>query len=499
MAGIALRALVSPRSASFASIVALRETLGGDLCITDASGKPLLGEVAAGEGQSSCVPVQLNDATLGHVTGSPDAARALASLLEHLANRESEGRALASEVLHLYREINLIEQLSEQLAPLLDLSAISQSALAQAQRLIPATHGGILIMEKADGQLSTAASFGKSEEHTPSVSDRIGPLSPQSRFASSILERGIAEIINNCGADPRVLDSERDLNAILCAPLRAGQRTVGVIALANTGAGTTYSAANLKLLNTIALQTAAALENALLCAEMVDTARERAALTAELQAASTVQQLLLQSASRSTPGFQVESVYLPASEVGGDFFLVSPAPDGSLTAIVGDVSGKGLTAAMRVALILGALRRETSHDPGEILFGLNNALATHDQLGFTTACCIRISLTGEYVLANAGHIAPYRSGIEIETPSALPLGLIREQSYEIVRGSLLKGERLVLMSDGVPEARSAAGDLYGFDRLSSLTTLSAQEIAETAQRFGQDDDITVLTVALTER
>jgi len=212
-----------------------------------------------------------------------------------------------------------------------------------------------------------------------------------------------------------------------------------------------------------------------------------------------VQQLLLQSASRSTPGFQVESVYLPASEVGGDFFLVSPAPDGSLTAIVGDVSGKGLTAAMRVALILGALRRETSHDPGEILFGLNNALATHDQLGFTTACCIRISLTGEYVLANAGHIAPYRSGIEIETPSALPLGLIREQSYEIVRGSLLKGERLVLMSDGVPEARSAAGDLYGFDRLSSLTTLSAQEIAETAQRFGQDDDITVLTVALTER
>ena len=76
---------------------------------------------------------------------------------------------------------------------------------------------------------------------------------------------------------------------------------------------------------------------------MVDTARERAAFAAELQAASTVQQLLLQSASSPTPGFQVESVYLPASEVGGDFFFVSPAPDGSLTAIVGDVSGKGLT------------------------------------------------------------------------------------------------------------------------------------------------------------
>lgn len=157
----------------------------------------------------------------------------------------------------------------------------------------------------------------------------------------------------------------------MCAPLRTGQRTVGVIALANSSAESSYSAADLKLLNTIALQTAAAIENSLFCAEMVETARERAAFAAELQAASTLQQLLLQSASRPTPGFQVDSVYLPASEVGGDFFFVSPAPDGSLTAIVGDVPGKGLPAAMRVAMILGALRRETSHDPGDILSALN--------------------------------------------------------------------------------------------------------------------------------
>src|SRR6266700_2508346 len=142
--------------------------------------------------------------------------------------------------------------------------------------------------------------------------------------------------------------------------------------------------------------------------------------------------------------FQVESVYLPASEVGGDFFFVSSAPDGSLIAIVGDVSGKGLTAAMRVAMILGALRRKTSHDPGEILFGLNNALVAQGQLGFTTACCIRISLSGEYTLSNAGHIAPYLSGRELETASALPLGLIQDQTYDLTRGHLPSGERLVL-------------------------------------------------------
>ena len=192
---------------------------------------------------------------------------------------------------------------------------------------------------------------------------------------------------------PHTLDPSPEtlapLSSLLSAPLRSGQSIVGVIALANTDPAASYSAANLKLLNTIALQTAAAFENSLLAAEMVSNARERAAIAAELHAASTVQQLLLQSASRPTPGFTVDSVYLPASEVGGDFFYVAPAPDGSITAIAGDVSGKGITAAMRVAMILGALRRETSHDPAQILHALNETLLTHSQLGFTTAVCLR--------------------------------------------------------------------------------------------------------------
>jgi serine phosphatase RsbU (regulator of sigma subunit) len=347
-------------------------------------------------------------------------------------------------------------------------------------------------MEKTDGPLRSAASFGTLSSNF--VADS-GPLQPGSRFAASILERGIAEIVNNCAADPRALDSERTMGALICAPLRAGQRTVGIIALANAAAGASYSAADLKLLNTIALQTAAAIANSILCTEMVDAASASAAFAAELHAASTVQQLLLQGASRSTPGFQVESVYLPASEVGGDFFFVSSAPDGSLTAIVGDVSGKGLTAAMRVAMILGALHRETSHDPDVILSGLNNALIAQDQLGFTTACCVRVSLSGEYAVANAGHIAPYVSGRELHTPPALPLGLIPEQTYELMRGCLAPGERLVLLSDGVPEARSDTGELYGFERLPGLTLMPARDIAEAAQRFGQEDDITVLTLA----
>jgi Stage II sporulation protein E (SpoIIE)/GAF domain len=488
MAAVTLKSLLRPASSGAPVVAALLKAVGSGVCIVDAQEKLLMGAPEA-SGVDSRIPIEFEGKLLGYVVGPNEASQATALLLAHFAARESEGRALAGEVLHLYREVHLIEQLSEQLAALLNSAAIAESALAQAQRLIPATHGSVLVMEKQDGKLEPAASFGGS-------AGKPDPLGPDSHFAASILERGMGEIVNGCAADLRAEGSACTLHALLCVPLRAGQRTVGVIALGSTDTTASYAAGDLKLLNTIALQAAAAIENALLCAAMVETARERAAYAAELQAASTVQQLLLQSASQATPGFEVDSVYLPASEVGGDFFFVAPAPDGSLTAIVGDVSGKGLTAAMRVAMILGALRRETSHDPVDILAGLNNVLIAQGQLGFTTACCVRIALSGEFTLANAGHVSPFLSGQELSTPPALPLGLVPDQVYASIRGRLAPSERLVLLSDGVLEARASDGELYGFERLPGLTLKPAQEIAETAQRFGQEDDIAVLTVNL---
>ena len=227
----------------------------------------------------------------------------------------------------------------------------------------------------------------------------------------------------------------------------------------------------------------------------VRMARSRALMASDLQAVQSVQEILLARASHPTPGFRVEHVYHPASEVGGDFFLVSPGPDGSLTAVLGDVSGKGLVAAMRVSMILGVLRREENREPNTILRNLNEALLMQGEMGFTTACCVRVCHNGEYTLANAGHISPYINGEEIIAPPSLPLGMAPDQEYEQVSGVLKKGHTLVLMSDGVVEARSAKGELYGFDRLAALTMLSADDIADVARRFGQEDDITVLTVA----
>lgn len=226
-------------------------------------------------------------------------------------------------------------------------------------------------------------------------------------------------------------------------------------------------------------------------------ARERNRVASEVEAAQTVQKLLLSRSEVETPAFNIQRVYRPANEVGGDFFLLQPdAEDGSVIAIVGDVSGKGLTAAMYVSMILGVLRHESGRSPGEILRNLNDALVAQAVTGFTTACCVHLQPTGAYIVANAGHISPYVAGAEVQTAPSLPLGLAANQEYIETRGELQRTQTMVLLSDGVPEARTSTGELYGFERLGKLTLQPAETIANTAQQFGQEDDITVLALSL---
>jgi sigma-B regulation protein RsbU (phosphoserine phosphatase) len=217
----------------------------------------------------------------------------------------------------------------------------------------------------------------------------------------------------------------------------------------------------------------------------------------DLEAARTVQQLLIPSESPDTPGFVIESVYLPAQEVGGDFFHVAPASDGSLVVVVGDVSGKGLSAAMTVSAIIGALRADPAREPAEVLTHLNQALYGHIS-GFATCCVAHFGSGGQLTLANAGHLSPYRNGTELSLANALPLGLTQDADYRSESFSLQAGDHLTFVSDGIVETLNRGGELFGFDRTAVVSTQSARFIAEKAQSFGvgmpQADDITVLTL-----
>jgi len=219
-------------------------------------------------------------------------------------------------------------------------------------------------------------------------------------------------------------------------------------------------------------------------------------MAGEFEAARQVQQMLLPDELDQCAGFRVESIYRPADQVGGDFFQQIADSDGGMLIVVGDVSGKGLPAAMIVSVLVGAIRAEAAHgvDPAALLRSLNERLIGRSQGGFVTCLAAHLSAGGLLTVANAGHLPPYLNLQEIGVPGALPLGLVPRVDYDLTSTQLAPGDRLTFLSDGVVEAQSRDGELLGFERARILSRESAAAIARAAQEFGQQDDITVVTV-----
>ena len=225
-------------------------------------------------------------------------------------------------------------------------------------------------------------------------------------------------------------------------------------------------------------------------------ADERAEMRGELSAARQVQHLLIPDKMLVAPGVTVSSAFLPAHEVGGDFYLCRALANGAQRVLLGDVSGKGVAAALTSALLLGAADRCDDLRPAAVLKELNAALRNSGIEGFTTCLCADLSSSGILLIANAGQLPPYRNGQEIEIPVGLPLGVDAAAEYTESSHQLAPGDKLTFMSDGVVEARNAVGELFGFERTRQLSSRAAQQIAEAAVQFGQQDDITVLTLSL---
>jgi serine phosphatase RsbU (regulator of sigma subunit) len=228
---------------------------------------------------------------------------------------------------------------------------------------------------------------------------------------------------------------------------------------------------------------------------------DKAALDTELAAAREMQRLMVPEVSQPSPGYAIESIYRPAAQVGGDFFQVIPLSDGKTLVVVGDVSGKGISAAMIVSMLIGMLHTisRISEDPAQILAELNNRLYERKHGGFVTCLAVCLDSAGRVVVANAGHLPPWLNGSEIAFAGSLPLGIAASAASEEVTIEMRPGDHLTLMTDGVVEARDAQGALFGFERIEALLGQDAAPLilAEAAIRHGQDDDLTVISILRT--
>jgi hypothetical protein len=221
----------------------------------------------------------------------------------------------------------------------------------------------------------------------------------------------------------------------------------------------------------------------------------------DLKQAQEVQQVILPEARTTLPGLAIESDYRPAREVGGDFYQIIPSKmDGNVLIVAGDVTGKGLRAGMLVALLVGAIRTiaETDSEPQSVLQALNRRLLGR---GDAQATCLamRIGAGGNVTLVNAGHLPPYLNGEPIAMEGALPLGVVDGPEFSVVGFELKEGDKLVLVSDGIAEATDANGTMFGFEQVKELlhSARTAAEVAAAAQAFGQEDDISVISVTRT--
>jgi hypothetical protein len=230
----------------------------------------------------------------------------------------------------------------------------------------------------------------------------------------------------------------------------------------------------------------------------IENRRQQAALEQEFKNAAELQQVLIPETLPMVPGFTVTSAYRPAKQVGGDFFQIIPVQGGSTLVILGDVSGKGLRAAMAVSLIVGAVRAlaDDYPSPANLLTQLNKRLFGRLQGGFATCLILLLRADNSCLVASAGHPAPYLNKDEIEIPGALPLGVSQNTSYVECELTTRPGDHFALYTDGLLEARSRTGELYGFKRLDDLfsSPTNAAAATDAAVKFGQDDDITVLTL-----
>lgn len=334
----------------------------------------------------------------------------------------------------------------------------------------------------------------------------------------------VAYFLSSPGAteiDKLHLDSPalRELNAAgvkVAIPLVSQGELVGLLNLGPRMSEQDYSTYDRTLLNDLATQAAPALRVAQLVREQRSQALERERIEQELRVASLIQQTLLPRDIPSLPGWHVERYYQPARAVGGDFYDFLYFEDGRVGIVIGDVTDKGVPAALVMATTRSILRSAAygALSPGKVLEQTNDLLYPDIPPKMFVTCLYAIldPVSGHLQYANAGHDLPYRrhkDGVSELRATGMPLGLMPGMVYEEKETTLAPGDSILFYSDGLVEAHNANRDMFGFPRLMTLLgeyqgnmpviDLLLGQLADfTGSDWEQEDDVTLVTLRRSE-
>ncbi len=368
--------------------------------------------------------------------------------------------------------------------------------------------------ETPDEEIPELVVEAPSQEPGPEV--EIAPNDPIVAYFAST--SGVVEI-DKLDLDSPALRAMKEADIKVVVPLVSQGELIGLLNLGPRLSQQEYSADDRKLLNDLATQTAPAVQVAQLVRQQQQQAQERERIEQELRVARLIQQTLLPKHVPDLPGYQLAAYYQPAREVGGDFYDFLELDNGHFGLVVGDVTDKGVPAALVMATTRTMLRASAQRldSPGEVLESVNDVIVPDIPPNMFITCLYAIldPATGLLRYANAGHDLPYRrrtAGGDAEELRAtgMPLGLLPGMSYEEKEIVLERGDSVLFYSDGLVEAHDPQRDMFGFPRLQGLVgahrldgpamvNFLLSELSRfTGDEWEQEDDITLVTLDRSE-
>jgi serine phosphatase RsbU (regulator of sigma subunit)/anti-sigma regulatory factor (Ser/Thr protein kinase) len=341
------------------------------------------------------------------------------------------------------------------------------------------------------------------------------PIPDNDPLLGYLLGIGAPVEVEKVTLDSPALDEMRSAGVHLIVPLVSQGELIGTLNLGRRLSDQPYSTDDRKLLAGLASQVAPAIRVAQLVRQQEGEAKERERIDQELRVASLIQQTLLPKELPHLSGWEIEAYYQSARAVGGDFYDFIPLEDGRLALVIGDVTDKGVPAALVMATTRTTLRQMATQtrDPGQVLARANESLVPEIPPAMFVTCFYGILNpgTGDIVYANAGHNLPYvrtSGGVVEMRATGMPLGLMTGMNYEVAHARLNPGEIVLLTSDGIVEQHDGTGQMFGFPRLIDLvakhdgvqdliSTILAQLDQFRGDEGEQEDDVTMVTIRRT--
>jgi serine phosphatase RsbU (regulator of sigma subunit) len=368
---------------------------------------------------------------------------------------------------------------------------------------------------KAPGPEAPAVAEPSRQIEAPDL--EIAPNDPILAYLTNV--SGVVEV-EKLDLDSPALQAMKAADVKLVVPLVSQGELIGLLNLGPRLSQQEYSADDRKLLSDLSTQTAPSVRVAELVRQQQREAQERERIEQELKVARVIQQTLLPKTLPKLPGYDVAAYYQPAREVGGDFYDFLELEDGRLGLVVGDVTDKGIPAALVMATTRAMLRTAAQRlfSPGDVLRRANETLVTDIPPNMFITCLYAIlePESGRLHYANAGQDLPYRrragrsQGAEELKARGMPLGLMSGMEYEEKEILLEKGESILFYSDGLVEAHDPHHEMFGSPRLqglvgahrsggSSLVGFLLSELTRfTGEDWEQEDDITLVTLERSE-